>query len=201
MRQRTDRKLGFTLIELLVVIAIIAILAAILFPVFAKAREKARQSSCQSNVKQIEIGLLQYCQDYDETLPWGYIYVGANWYSWAHEVYPYVKNQQLFTCPSDTSAAMIWNPTVWNGAPAAYGYNDNLYGKALATFTDTVNQLVHADSNYYSLWHGLTSPPPNQSAGNYAPPLARHNDGANCGFLDGHVKWFKLNEILKTTYW
>ncbi|MBZ0172326.1 MAG: DUF1559 domain-containing protein, partial [Phycisphaerales bacterium] len=66
---RRSRRLAFTLIELLVVIAIIAILAAILFPVFARAREKARQSSCASNLKQLALGLMQYAQDYDETYP------------------------------------------------------------------------------------------------------------------------------------
>ena len=83
------RRKGFTLIELLVVIAIIAILAAILFPVFAKAREKARTSSCQSNLKQIGLAITQYVQDYDETLPQRYM--GAEAYSWRVCVSPYLK--------------------------------------------------------------------------------------------------------------
>ena len=105
---------GFTLIELLVVIAIIAILAAILFPVFAKAREKARQASCQSNEKQIGLGLIQYIQDNDETFPGGAI-PGAVAYppgggggtgagaGWAGEISPYVKSPQLFKCPDDNT--------------------------------------------------------------------------------------------------
>lgn len=104
-RRATHR--GFTLIELLVVIAIIAILAAILFPVFAQAREKARQAACLSNEKQIGLAVMQYAQDYDETLPLdGYF----PWYSfkvndvgvpkWMDEIYPYVKNTAVFTCPS-----------------------------------------------------------------------------------------------------
>ena len=98
---------GFTLIELLVVIAIIAILAAILFPVFAKAREKARQASCQSNLKQIALAFLMYMQDYDGRWPkwqWGAVGGGGTptpaapqWYV---RLYPYVKNIQLFQCPS-----------------------------------------------------------------------------------------------------
>ena len=95
------RRKGFTLIELLVVIAIIAILAAILFPVFAKAREKARTSSCQSNLKQLSIGLLQYVQDYDETLPKRYFAVEAQ--SWRMVIQPYLKSDQVFRCPSNTT--------------------------------------------------------------------------------------------------
>ncbi|PQV62581.1 hypothetical protein B1R32_12819 [Abditibacterium utsteinense] len=102
------KKLGFTLIELLVVIAIIAILAAILFPVFGRARENARRSSCQSNLKQIGLGILQYTQDFDEkypTLRW--LNSGsddldqAN--SWRREIFPYIKSSQLFSCPSNTN--------------------------------------------------------------------------------------------------
>ena len=106
-------KRGFTLIELLVVIAIIAILASILFPVFARARENARRSSCQSNLKQIGLGLLQYTQDFDERLTRAcYAASGSctdtstgeqhadNKYKWMDAIYPYVKSEQVFVCPS-----------------------------------------------------------------------------------------------------
>jgi prepilin-type N-terminal cleavage/methylation domain-containing protein/prepilin-type processing-associated H-X9-DG protein len=109
MRQKRP---GFTLIELLVVIAIIAILAAILFPVFAQAREKARQSTCLSNCKQIGMALMQYEQDYDEAAPgvwfgpvsaspWSRPSDDARFWKWMDAVYPYVKNEAVFNCPSD----------------------------------------------------------------------------------------------------
>jgi prepilin-type N-terminal cleavage/methylation domain-containing protein/prepilin-type processing-associated H-X9-DG protein len=93
---------GFTLIELLVVIAIIAILAAILFPVFARARENARRASCQSNLKQIGLGIHQYVQDYDDRMPLAG-YPLSTWTStttWHSFIYPYVKSMQVFKCPS-----------------------------------------------------------------------------------------------------
>jgi prepilin-type N-terminal cleavage/methylation domain-containing protein/prepilin-type processing-associated H-X9-DG protein len=115
-----NRRTGFTLIELLVVIAIIAILAAILFPVFAQAREKARQTSCLSNQKQIALGLVQYVQDYDESFPPGQYYApcspndySGKWYSWAAMIDPYIKSgtkyanggvdakKGVYTCPSN----------------------------------------------------------------------------------------------------
>jgi prepilin-type N-terminal cleavage/methylation domain-containing protein/prepilin-type processing-associated H-X9-DG protein len=107
---RFCKKSGFTLIELLVVIAIIALLAAILFPVFARARENARRSSCQSNLKQMGLGILQYTQDYDEQYPlgtndyWnntasGTVPAGGR-YTWRQLIHPYVKSTQVMMCPS-----------------------------------------------------------------------------------------------------
>lgn len=91
------RRIGFTLIELLVVIAIIAILAAILFPVFSKVREKARQTSCLSNLNQLGLAFMQYTQDNDEYYP-GSIFFGQGW---AGKIYPYVKSLGVYTCPDD----------------------------------------------------------------------------------------------------
>jgi prepilin-type N-terminal cleavage/methylation domain-containing protein len=127
-----QRSRGFTLIELLVVIAIIAILAAILFPVFAQAREKARSVSCLSNTKQLGLGLMMYVQDYDETYPyWSWWYssdlgggpyndgssysAGFNhWDSfWFNAIYPYVKNAQVFACPSANDHSTILQNAVW----------------------------------------------------------------------------------------
>ena len=120
-------KKGFTLIELLVVIAIISILAAVLFPVFATAREKARQSTCASNEKQIALGLIQYVQDYDELLPCGraaiYNPPQFSGVGWAAEIYSYVKSRDVFTCPDDTTQRNVSYPTCY---PVSYGMNANI---------------------------------------------------------------------------
>ncbi|MEO7719006.1 MAG: DUF1559 domain-containing protein [Capsulimonas sp.] len=114
---------GFTLIELLVVIAIIAILAAILFPVFAKAREKARQISCASNERQIGLGFLQYVQDNDENYPTGSI--GSLGEGWAGRVYPYVKSTGVFKCPDDSQQPQTNTGNGLVSYPVSYAGNLN----------------------------------------------------------------------------
>ena len=112
MRASNHRK-AFTLIELLVVIAIIAILAAILFPVFATAREKARQTSCLSNEKQLALAMIQYSQDYDECMPCGTIAYSGQYFGlgWGGQIYPYVKATQAFTCPDDSQQVVAAGTT------------------------------------------------------------------------------------------
>jgi len=121
---------AFTLIELLVVIAIIAILAAILFPVFAKVREKARQTSCTSNMKQLGLGITQYTQDNDELFPPGMPNVGYSG-GWAHFVTPYLKSPAVYKCPDDSytyngpppAGTTVQN---WVWQEVSYSINDSL---------------------------------------------------------------------------
>jgi prepilin-type N-terminal cleavage/methylation domain-containing protein/prepilin-type processing-associated H-X9-DG protein len=187
---------GFTLIELLVVIAIIAILAAILFPVFAKAREKARQSSCSSNVKQMVMGFLQYAQDYDEQLcgsggafvdpfPYG-VWIrkttGVNsWDVTTGAVYPYMKNGQIFMCPSRRS------PTY-----PGCGFEMNWFcgWQSLGTIAVPASTVVLHESGC------------DDGAGSNVDDIAltAHNEGLNLGFCDGHVKWYK-SQNCKDNLW
>ncbi|MDR3706666.1 MAG: DUF1559 domain-containing protein [Capsulimonadaceae bacterium] len=131
MNRRIRR--AFTLIELLVVIAIIAILAAILFPVFAKAREKARQASCQSNMKQLGIGFVQYVQDYDERFP-------AATY-WGSQIYPYEKSTGVFKCPDDVNTAST------TSYPNSYAFNVNLDGQSNAAASSVAVTVLAAEFN------------------------------------------------------
>ena len=112
-RSRPIRR-AFTLIELLVVIAIIAILAAILFPVFAQAREAARKSSCQSNLKQLGTAFAMYIQDYDGQFPAVRNDAGGIKIDWKHAIFPYTKNAGIYKCPSNSSGSSI-NPTNEDG--------------------------------------------------------------------------------------
>jgi prepilin-type N-terminal cleavage/methylation domain-containing protein/prepilin-type processing-associated H-X9-DG protein len=158
-------KRGFTLIELLVVIAIIAILAAILFPVFAQAREKARQTSCLSNVKQLSLAALMYAQDYDEMMPiaFGVANINNNFYiqNWAADqiggsnsplaagitvpglMQSYIKNNQLIKCPSATTGS-------GGSVGLSYMLNDLVAGKALAVFSAPATSVLLAESSVAS---------------------------------------------------
>ncbi len=189
------RKRGFTLIELLVVIAIIAILAAILFPVFAKAREKARQSSCGSNLKQIGLTVLQYAQDYDERLPGTYqAYVAVSWHPTTgnHAVgyylnlidfcYPYSKNEQQWQCPSNSTIDYDQNY-----AYARLGLNY----VAIGTIASPVGQVVEIDG--INNWLDGTTRLADGTANGRLK--ARHNEGCNLVFLDGHQKWNRITDL------
>ena len=123
---------AFTLIELLVVIAIISILAAILFPVFARARENARRTSCLSNLKQMGIATMMYTQDYDEHYPLTFIYWGSVLAWWPDLLQPYLKNRQVFICPSDSTPGQYTSlrPPGYPGILCSYGVNQVGWGTA-----------------------------------------------------------------------
>ncbi|MFO7946053.1 MAG: prepilin-type N-terminal cleavage/methylation domain-containing protein [Armatimonadota bacterium] len=184
---------GFTLIELLVVIAIIAILAAILFPVFARAREKARQSSCLSNMKQIALGHLMYAQDYDErTVPCLGYFNSDNldppriqW--WYMRLDPYVKNEQIFYCPSISDHTH----SIAHGGAQNY-----LCDYAMNTFIDNVRlaqieepAAVVLNCERANTYVRIYNPPSTSNA--YHAMHWDHNDGSNFSFADGHCKWRK----------
>jgi prepilin-type N-terminal cleavage/methylation domain-containing protein/prepilin-type processing-associated H-X9-DG protein len=185
---------GFTLIESLVVIAIIAILAAILFPVFARAREKARQAACQSNLKQIGLALKMYCQDYDEVNVRAW-FGGTVARRWHQAVQPYTKNTDLFRC---LTSGQLVDP--YSGLYMSYGMNtfnfgpgalDSFwYGPADAQVQDPAGTIWVTDSkhatnttqgSYYVGGGAVFSEP--------VPRVAyRHNDMFNALWYDGHVK-------------
>lgn len=158
MRIIRNRK-GFTLIELLVVIAIIAILAAILFPVFAKAREKARQTSCQSNMRQLGLGFAQYTNDYDELQP--------TTKNWGSEIYSYVKATAVYQCPDDSSTVSTSNSVTTY--PLSYAINGNVAGQNIAGITsptvtvllseydddNNVNMTSSTDTSLYANTNGI----------------------------------------------
>jgi prepilin-type N-terminal cleavage/methylation domain-containing protein/prepilin-type processing-associated H-X9-DG protein len=180
---------GFTLIELLVVIAIIAILAAILFPVFAQARDKARQATCQSNLRQYATATLMYVQDYDETFPMA-SYLGgtciATFY-WA--VQPYVKNDGITQCPSEPQAMDM---TVMFAGPlpacpntprfTSYATNLDLFVDGFAGVPTPGLGAIGFPAATVMLYDG------NVIADRSQPVQSRHARVFNACFVDGHVK-------------
>lgn len=221
---RSTSKRGFTLIELLVVVAIIAILAAILFPVFGRARENARRTSCLSNIKQIGLAFLQYTQDYDEAYP--LTSYGATNISWTLGTAPYLKSIQIFRCSSDSSAT--WNapasPPTNNYYTTSYLMNAWMAGTSAYTkqsaIQSTAQVVLLAEANGVSRDHfhpfnwvadpdspagtGVPSGGPKawtfDSANNRTTefPLTRHLEGFNVGYCDGHAKWTQWSRVWPT---
>ena len=191
---------GFTLIELLVVIAIIAILAAILFPVFARAREKARQTACLSNVKQLALAVMQYVQDYDEVLPASH-YPGVTSANdqWFEVIQPYLKNEQILTCPSEKNRAVGYG---WNYDYIGYGSSTSIRTYSLGDIEKPAETIMMADAYNYVIYSPSRygrQPSPGTVTYDYNAAGLRHNGGANIGFCDGHAKWMQGNEYLFST--
>lgn len=220
-----SRKNGFTLIELLVVIAIISILASILFPVFARARENARRTSCLSNLKQMGLGTMMYVQDYDEHYPWTIIYYSASSTAiWRTLLQPYVKSTQVFVCPSSSAPSAV-------GSQGHYGANTSLmalqsgFGTTPFTGNTTLSTVVSPATTYALMDFGMYYAQPPRAvtavaAWEYLPGMGdvgsncnaipttswagapadcrsgRHFGGVNIAFADGHTKWLKSSVVV-----
>jgi len=176
---------GWTLVELLVVIAIIAVLAAIIFPVYARAREKGRQTSCLSNLRQLASAGLMYADDYDgyytrgQYAPWTSVHI------WLDAIEPYLKNKQITVCPTAGNAAQYsygYNIAFWGAGDALdgmHGVND-AYPVHESNVQEPAETLWMVDFRTYwgcGLEYGIEEPD------------KRHNGGADAAFVDGHVKW------------
>ena len=200
---------GFTLIELLVVIAIIAILAAILFPIFAQAREKARQTACASNMRQMSIAVYIYTQDFDERLPLAATATATSFLNWHDLVGPYVKNIQIWICPSSNEPILdISGKPVCQYGINAYYLNENVVpadifslnnapGVNLAAISAPSRCTLIVDNRGIA---GRTPanrlstyvlPPSQQDADYWGRPSPRHTEGVVLGLMDSHVKWFR----------
>ena len=207
-----SRRTGFTLIELLVVIAIIAILAAILFPVFARAKAKALQASCLSNLKQISLAFLMYATDYDDTMPPAYYFTGGwgvehgwdftiDYAAWSFTpglIGPYTKNQQINACPGASALAS------YDRQLTGYAYNASYVGGTwdegkkpamLGSIAYSAETAMLADSAYWDGFGGAVTATnylraPGDAYYSYVGPSVhfRHNGVANVAYCDGHVK-------------
>ncbi len=199
-RRLETAKRGFTLIELLVVIAIIALLAAILFPVFARARENARKSSCANNLKQLGIGFMQYKQDYDETWCGGW----STTTMWTFVLQPYLKNNQVFRCPSDSrnnysgylsNNIFLHQCDTNNNGTKINDADIQKPSESLVLIdgnTGGANQGQGGDFTLWNSWARVT---------NAGDGLPRHLDAPNILFADGHVKATKADKAAIKWAW
>ncbi len=202
-----SKRAGFTLIELLVVIAIIAILAAILFPVFAKAREKARQTSCLSNVKQLMLACQMYDIDYEHVPVW-WMRDGSGWLGggWAVEISPYVKNDQIFTCPSQgvSPGTVCYKPpwhywcTFGTGWTVYSHVHYHKFGQVeFPPEILYIGELRHTgvrDEFGCPFQYGTVFWP--EMGGGGRDTAIVHNEGSNFAFVDGHAKWLSRGTVI-----
>ncbi len=205
---RHTKHTGFTLIELLVVIAIIALLAAILFPVFGRARENARKSSCANNLKQIAVGFAQYTQDYDETCVPVRVATSnvAPYFAWHTIVQPYIKSMQVYVCPSNTGGKALsytYSLTLGNGGgmslanipkpsqtPMLIDANGtNTTGRSLCYFLNSGTMSTASMGGRY-----FTAASAATDSNEGAIDADNHMEAANYAFVDGHVKTLPRNQ-------
>jgi prepilin-type N-terminal cleavage/methylation domain-containing protein/prepilin-type processing-associated H-X9-DG protein len=217
---RHARLAAFTLIELLVVIAIIAILAAILFPVFARAKAKAVENTCLSNVKELTLACISYAADYDDYYPIANSGPTSPLNEWTAETYPYVKNFQIYYCgtsPAGTTSTAYMPPPGGTGWPATWATLPPAWTSAACAINVTYTMNDNAQGTKQSM---LTAPPKTliimEGQGNvsrgysvtdytfmygcsttaaYDNMTVRHQNGSNYGFCDGHAKWIPPDYI------
>jgi prepilin-type N-terminal cleavage/methylation domain-containing protein/prepilin-type processing-associated H-X9-DG protein len=216
------RRSAFTLIELLVVVAIIAIIAAILFPVFAQAREKARQTACLSNCKQLGTAIEAYLQDYDGAYPLSWFGFKAG-YGWDVALFPYVKNYQAYECPSNRITPRYWpgyaprgvgpipgsyavngDMTARDGGKSTFGGAEGRTGLTEAQVVAPANAVLvteirdHRSSEIaFGTWKAGPSHeifPAEKKWICYFVPFNIHQGGSTYVFCDGHAKWERVEQ-------
>ncbi len=225
--QHTKR--GFTLIEILVVVAIISLLAAIMFPAFGRVRASGRRTTCASNLKQIGMALNLYAQDnrFYPTLDFD-AYTNEICGAWADKVFPYVKSEKIFECPSapyglyrstcpPTDKTNPGYPISWNGSydlnvpDAKYLLNpggishfayDPRQHTSPTRYTRPSSTILVLDGDGGYVSPGYQEPPAASVADlpNFGVD-AHHEGGANVAFADGHVKYMSLDSLLKRSLW
>lgn len=197
---------AFTLIELLVVIAILAVLAGLLFPVFARAREKVRQTTCASNLHNMATAILIYAHDYDEQFPLAaYATTGSAFVTWHDLIYPYGKNRQIWHCPSSS----LQKADAGGQVTTHFGYNARYLTTFALDFSNAVTHralalatvahpaetvlLTDARASLQPSWCGddgkFLLPPSHPDAHCWGRPNPLHHDGSNVVWVDGHVTW------------
>jgi prepilin-type processing-associated H-X9-DG protein len=216
MQPRPQSRRAFTILDLLITLAIVALLATALFRTLRVKRENTWRSSCQSNLKQIGLGISMYTRDYDEQLPFSLTDQGE---TWVDITQPYIKSDALFLCPNDRTPFPLPNR---HGRRTSYALNqlyahmprEKMFGTpgrdprsiGLAKIQDPAGTIITGDSSDYfqvtmaprSTTVPLSlqaSPPSFGNGGQLGRFVARHLDGTNWLYLDGHVKWHLLNNI------